>query len=435
MQPIDSKLLHKDKHLLEKTKLPVVTVAASFRKNLAEFHHLRYDDDAPEVLFSRAHYSMAVAALVKAWGGKYQPDPKKAWAVDPTNYVSRSDWSKVEFTENVGKLIARYDVLKLVKNLLDTGARNKLPITDAITTPLLYLFEHVEKPILSFHYESGNILGSIGKKVVQVVTDPHVRDQYLEYAELHSMRFCVFDDNTKTSFLEKASTMGKKVDPRRVIVTGPPVDPRISACRLTKSTRALNSRPLRVVIATGGLGTNKSEIEECVRSLAPLLSSPKPPLHIIVYVGVHSDIRESIHSICRQAGVPTSAITDEDAPVRILYSPHIVEANEMLIKYGFSWADGFITKPSGDMAYDAAAAGCFILTLEPWGEWEGNVRDVFEQKEISRRAIPEKLEEQMKALIAEINGRSWIEASMKKTQNLPDLYTHGINNILRQMPH
>lgn len=434
MQPIDSKLLHKDKHLLEHTKIPIVTVAASFRKNLAEFHHLRYETDAPEVLFSRAHYSMAVAALVEAWGGKYSPDPKRAWAVDPTNYVTKSDWSKVEFTEEIGKLVARSNILKLIKNMIDSGARNKLPITDAITTPLLYLFEHIEKPILSFHYEAGNILGGMGKKVVQVVTDPHVREQYLEFAQLRTMRFCVFDENTKVSFLEKAATLDKKVDHNRIIVTGPPVDPRIIRARNQKEPSSLMKRPLRMVIATGGLGTNKQEIEQCVRSLAPLLRVPHPPLHVITYVGVHEDIRESVHKICRDEGIPTARISEEDSPMRILYSPHIVEANESLIQYGFPWADGFITKPSGDMAYDAAASGCFLLTLEPWGEWEHNIRDVFEQREISRRAIPEKLEEQMKALITEINGNSWIEAAIKRARGLPNLFTEGVKNILHQFP-
>lgn len=433
MQPIDSKLLRKDKELLEHTRIPIVTVAASYKHDLAQYHHLRYSSLGTEVLFSRAHYSMAVAALVEAWGGKYVPDPKKAWAVDPTNYVTQADWAKVEFTENVGKLIARYNFLKVIKNFVDTGARNKLPITDAITTPLLYLFERVEHPILSFHYEAGNILGGIGKRIVQVVTDPHVRDQYLEHAQLHSMRFCVFDENTKISFLEKAATMDKKVDPNRVIVTGPPVDPRVAACSSKKDPHNLHHRPLRLVIATGGLGTNKPEIEQCVRSLTSLLRLPHPPLQVIVYVGVHEDIRESIHSICRLEGVPTARITEEDAPVRILYSPHIVESNETLIKYGFPWADGFITKPSGDMAYDAAAAGCFLLTLQPWGEWEENIRDVFEQKQISRRAIPEKLDEQIKTLIAEIGATSWIDAAIKKATSLPNLFTHGIHKIVKQL--
>ena len=433
MQSIDTTLLKKDKKLIDHTKIPVVTVAASYREDLAQYHHVKNTSHEPEVLFSRAHYSMAQAVLIEAWDSNV-PDPKKAWGIDPTNYVTHRDWSKVEFTQGVGRLMARNKLLKTIKDIIDTKVRNKLPITGAITTPLLYLFEHVNRPILSFHYEAGNILGGIGKKIVQVVTDPHVRDQYLEHAELSNMRFCVFDENTKVSFLEKAATMGKKVDPNRVIITGPPVDPRIVRAHTKKDPRKISTRPLRLVITTGGLGTNKSEIETCVRSLVPMLREHHPLIQVIVYVGVHEDIRESIHQICRQEGVPTSNITDESATLRVLFSPHIVEANEMLIKYGFPWADGFITKPSGDMAYDAAAAGCFLLTLEPWGEWEENIRDIFEQKEIARRAIPEKLTEQLRALIAEINGKSWIERAIQHALDLPTLYTHGIKNILAQMP-
>src|SRR5258708_18294328 len=226
MQPIDTALLHKDKKLLELTKIPVVTVAASFRQDLAKYYHMRHIPTEPEVLFSRAHYSMALAALISAWGDSATRNPKKAWGVDPTNYVTHHDWSKVEMTQGVGRLMARVPLLKWIKDRIDTKVRNKLPITGAITTPLLFLFEHIGRPILSFQYEAGKILGGIGKKVVQVVTDPHVRDQYLDHAELSTMRFCVFDKNTKVAFLEKAATIGKKVDPNRIIITGPPVDPR-----------------------------------------------------------------------------------------------------------------------------------------------------------------------------------------------------------------
>jgi hypothetical protein len=428
-----TKILKKDREMLEKTRIPIVTVSASFKHDLAKTYGI--PDPNPkegEVLFSRAHYSMALAAAMEAW--KTHVDPKKAWLVDPTNYVSSHDWKKVEFTETVGQLMARNWLLKAIKDLVDTKVRNKLPITDAITTPLLYACERVNRPILSFHYESGNILAGIGKRIVQVVTDPHVRDQYMEYAQLSTMRFCVFDENTRVSFLEKAATLGKKVDPRRVIVTGPPVDPRIVATRKKRKPSDLDNRPIRLCITTGGLGTNKSEIEECVRSLAPLLRVPTTPIHVIIYVGVHADIRESIHQICRQEGIPTSVITDEEAPVRILYSPHIVEANEALIKYAFPWADGFVTKPSGDMAYDAAAAGCFLLTLEPWGEWEHNIRDVFEQKQVSRRAIPGKFREQIMALLSEKAGKSWMQNAMTNALNLPETFTHGTKNILAQMP-
>lgn len=432
-------LLEKDRKLMQKTKIPVVTVAATYRDELARFHGEKeyYGKKLDEVLFSRAHYSMALAALVGAWKGNV-PVPSRAWGIDPTNYVTGRDWLKVEFTEEVGKAMARFPLLKWLKDKVDSRARNKLPITDAITVPLLHVFEHVHRPILSFHYESGNILAAAGKQVVQVVTDPHVREQYLDYAQLPSMRFCVFDERTKTEFLEKADIMGKVVDPRRVIVTGPPVDPRIVAAAKKKDTNNLTKRPLRLCITTGGLGNNKDEIVACVRSLAPLLRrcciGDELSVQLIVYAGVHQDIREEIHEVAHQEGITTSDRTHIDAPLRILHSPHIVEANELLIKYAFPWADGFITKPSGDMAYDAAAAGCFILTLEPWGEWEHNIRDVFEQRQISMRAETTSLDKQIESLFEQKQGKRWIEEAMKRAHHLPPLFTEGIEQILKQMP-
>lgn len=433
MQSTSTTLLSKDRALVEHSKVPMVTVAATFRHQLVKTHKLK-DAQIPidEVLFSRAHYSMALGVAVKAWGKKI--DAKKAWLVDPTNYVQEKDWGKIEFTEEVAKLMARNSLLKAIKDLIDTKVRSKLPITAAITTPLLYLFEDIHTPILSFHYEAGNILASVGKQVIQVVTDPHVRDQYLDYAQLPTVRFCVFDENTKVSLIEKAATFGKVVDPHRVVVTGPPVDPRVVAARAKKNPANLKKRPLRLVVSTGGLGTNRDEMLTCIRSLAPLLREATPCIQLIVYVGVHQDIRDAVHDLCTQEGVQTAAITAVDAPVRVLYSPHVVDANEALIKYAFPWADGFVTKPSGDMAYDAAAAGCFLLTLEPWGEWEDNIRDVFEQRSISRRAIPEHFAEQVKSLIAEEDGKSWMQQAMKNALNLPDLFTDGAKNILAQMP-
>ncbi len=426
-------ILNKDKKLLETTRVPIVTVAASFRDELARFHgvsnYFGYTED--EVLFSRAHYSMALAAVIAAWKGRGS-DPKAAWFVDPTNYVTKEDWNKIEFTEEVGKLMARNSPLKWLKDQIDSRVRQKLPITGAITTPLLYLFEHVQRPILSFHYEAGNILAAQGKMVVQVITDPHVRPQYLEHAELPTMRFCVFDEKTRMDFLELADVMGKDVDPRRVIVTGPPVDPRIVAARKHKTPDAYQHRPLRLVLATGGLGTNKQEIEGCLRSLAPFIRGNK--IQVIVYAGVHQDLRESIHSIANQEGIFTSKRSDLDAPLRILHSPHVVEANELLIQYGFPWADGFVTKPSGDMAYDAAAAGCFLLTLEPWGEWEHNIRDIFEQRGISRRAIPGEFAKQLDSLLEKNGTKPWIQMAIEKALSLPREFTHGIEKILDQMP-
>lgn len=443
----NQKLLAKDKALLEKTKVPIVTVSASFRDELARFHGVDdyFGKTEDEVLFSRAHYSMALGAAMSQW--THGIDPARAWLVDPTNYVTRKDWAKIEFTEEVGKVLARNKLLKILKDRIDERARGKLPITGAITTPLLYLFESVHSPILSFHYEAGNILAGVGKQVIQVITDPHVRPQYLVHAELPTVRYCVFDENTRESVFELAEVMDKEIDPRRVIVTGPPVDPRIIQARRHKKTTDHLNRPLRLVITTGGLGTNKSEIEDCVRSLAPLLRHQallpyqaavgrKPTdfgVQLIVFVGTHQDLRESIHTIANQEGLTTAARGDETASLRILYSPHIVEANELLIKHAFPWTDGFISKPSGDMAYDAVAAGCFLLTLDPWGEWEHNIRDIFEQREISRRAIPTELTDQLRSLATERGGKAWITQALENVHKVPELFLKGTENIVQQV--
>lgn len=433
LDPIDNQaLLTSDRKFLESTTIPIVTVAASFRDELARFHGVDtyFGKDSDEVLFSRAHYSMALAALIGAWHGP--TDPKRAWMVDPTNYVRSDDWSAIEFTEEVGKLLARHSLLKILKDLIDTRARQKLPITQAITTPLLFLFEHVNRPILSFHYEAGNILASLGKSVVQVVTDPHVRPQYLEYAHLSSVRYCVFDEQTRVGMLELASALGKDLNPRRVIVTGPPVDPRILAAARKKSSKDHQKRPLRLCIATGGLGTNQEEIVNILRSVCPLIRQGNT--QILLYVGVHEDLRERVHQVAAQEGLHVQPDHETDAPMRVLYSPHIVPANEALIHYGFPWADGFVTKPSGDMAYDAAAAGCFLLTLEPWGEWEHNIRDVFEQRGIARRALVSEFAAQIESLSSPYGGKSFVETAIENALTLPDLFTHGIEKILAEFP-
>src|SRR5690606_1799208 len=152
-------------------------------------------------------YSMAIAIAVQAWGGATTTgmDPLKAWLADPTNYVSNKDWFSVSFTEKVGMTLARNPLLKLVKDFVDTFGRSKLPILNSITNPLLYLTEKIDKPILSFHVAAGNILASQGKKVVQVITDPHVRLEYTQHAENKNVHYCLFDEPTKLEFLEKAA--------------------------------------------------------------------------------------------------------------------------------------------------------------------------------------------------------------------------------------
>jgi hypothetical protein len=103
----------------------------------------------------------------------------------------------------------------------------------------------------------------------------------------------------------------------------------------------------------------------------------------------------------------------------------------LLISHAFPWADGFISKPSGDMAYDAAAAGCFLLTLQEWGEWEHNIRERFESLNIARKCQVQNIDAQLSALTTTSgNSQSWVEQAMNAALNLPKLYTSGAQNIV-----
>src|SRR5690606_11265149 len=113
--------------------------------------------------------------------------------------------------------------------IADRFLRSRLPITPAIQGPLLHLMEAVHRPIISLHIETGNMLALAGKQIIQVVTDPHVREDYLNQAHLPNIHFCVFDEKTKKEFLQKAKDLGKDkfVDSAKVTVTGNPIDPRV----------------------------------------------------------------------------------------------------------------------------------------------------------------------------------------------------------------
>ncbi len=421
------KTLEEDKNFLEKTKLPIVTVSATFREDLKRLHGLPNNNKTPDIVFSRAHYSMALAIATAAWGTSITP--AEAWIVDPTNYVSHKDWFSVTLTEEIGKTIARHSLLKTLKDWVDRFGRSKLPILDSITPPLLYLTSAVPRKILSFHIAAGNIMADQGKKVLQVITDPHVRDEYVLHAGNPRMSYCVFDEATKLEFLEKAAILGKKAEPQRVIVTGPPVDERISAARTRK--HAWRSGPLKLCITTGGLGTNKEDILSIVDQLLPLLRKRPSPLKLLIYTSTHKDIADAVQERARSARVSVEPLTTTHADLRIIHHPQIVDANELLIRYGFPWADGFITKPSGDMAYDAAAAGSFLLTLPEWGEWEENIRERFEQKGVARKAHIDHIAQQLQVLMSsQGKAQSWVEQAMLKAQQLPASYRTGARNII-----
>lgn len=426
--PLLVKTLAEDCTFLTKTDVPIVTVSATFREDLKRLHGLPNNNTAHDVVFSRAHYSMALALATEVWGNKI--NAAKAWIVDPTNYVSHKDWFSILLTEEIGKTIARHSILKTVKDVIDRFGRKKLPILESITPPLLYLTEHIKKPILSLHIAAGNIIADQGKKVLQVITDPHVRDEYMTHADNPKVQFAVFDEATKIEFLEKAAFLNKKVNADRIIVTGPPVDERIIQVR--KKKMAWRSGPLQLCITTGGLGTNKDEIIHIVRQLLPLLRKRPSPLKLLVYASTQKDIADAIAECAANAHVAAEPLDHLAADLRIMYHPQIVDANELLIKYAFPWADGFITKPSGDMAYDAVASGSFLLTLPEWGEWEENIRERFEQKDISRKAQVEHIDAQLTILMSsQGKAQSWIEQAMLNAARIDKLYLTGAQNIVK----
>ncbi len=422
------KTLEEDREILATTRLPIVTVSATFREDLKRLHGLPNNNSTPDVVFSRAHYSMALALATEVWGKKISPHD--AWIVDPTNYVSKKDWFSIVLTEEIGRTIARHPLLKVLKDVVDRFGRKQLPILKSITPPLLYLTEHVSRPILSLHIAAGNILASQGKKVVQVITDPHVRDEYVLGAANPNMHFAVFDAATKLEFLEKAAILDVQADESRITVTGPPIDQRITAAR--KRKLPWRSGPLRLCLTTGGLGTNKEEILEIVTQLLPLLRKRPSPIKLLVYASTQKDIADAVQTLAATARVACEPLANTNADLRVMYHPQIVDANELLIKYAFPWADGFITKPSGDMAYDAVASGAFLLTLPEWGEWEENIRERFEQKGIARKAQVQHIDEQLNILMSsQGKAQSWIELAMHKAAQIETLYLTGAQNILK----
>lgn len=417
---------HEERHLLQTVQVPIVTVSATFREELEEKFGEKPDKDTEDVTFSRAHYSMANALVVAAAKKK-----KTFWMVDPTNYVSSKDWPKILFTQRMGRLIARSPILKDIKDMLDTRLRNQLPLTPAIKQPLKYVFHRTKKPIISFHYEAGNILLQNGKKVLQVVTDPHVRPQYLTHADNPNLTWAVFDQKTKEDLIILGSILGHTIKESRVVVTGAPVDPRLPKKDRNRSTKAFKHRPLRLAITTGGLGTNKREIEEILKSAIPQLKKNK--LQLACFSGVHSDFAAMFKDFAKTNRIGIGKIDDPQARFRIFHGNDIIDVNEFLLDHIFPWADGFVTKPSGDMAYEAVASGCFLLTLKPWGIWEENIRQHFEQLGISKRAKKKIFGKQLTAItkVPIEKNKPWVQLALIRARALQKPLSQGAFNILK----
>lgn len=417
---------HEERHLLETVEVPIVTVSATFKEELIKEFGEKQDEITPNVTFSRAHYSMANALVVAATKNK-----KTFWMIDPTNYVSARDWPKIMFTQRMGRLIARSPLLKELKDLMDTRLRNQLPLTSAIRAPLTYVMGRVTRPIISLHYEAGNILLENGKTVLQVVTDPHVRPQYLTHADNLKLSWAVFDEMTKARLIELGYILGHKIEESRVHVTGCPVDPRIILKDKNTAITGYRHRPLRLAITTGGLGTNKDEITSLLTHLAPAIK--KGEVHIAAYGGVHEDFETMFTTFARLHHIKISDIKDPQSSFRIFRGDDIVDANELLLDYVFPWADGFISKPSGDMAYEAIAAGCFLLTLRPWGEWENNIRAVTEGMGVSLRADIENIVAQLQAIsrMPVEKNKPWVELALSRAQKHAGAISQGAFNILK----
>lgn len=417
---------HEERHLLETVQIPIVTVSATFKEELEKEFGEKPEENTPDVTFSRAHYSMANALVVAATKNK-----KTFWMIDPTNYVSARDWPKIMFTQRLGRLIARSPLLKQLKDIMDTRLRNQLPLTGAIREPLTYVTGRVTRPIISLHYEAGNILLENGKTVLQVVTDPHVRPQYLTHADNPKLSWAVFDEKTKARLIELGFILGHKIDEKRVTVTGCPVDPRIVLKDRNTAIRGYRHRPLRLAITTGGLGTNKDEILKLLTALTPAIK--KGDVHIAAYSGVHEDFQTMFTTFARVHHLKIGQENDPQAPFRIFYGHDIVDSNEILLDYVFPWADGFITKPSGDMAYEAIAAGCFLLTLRPWGEWEENIRAITEAMGVSIRADLDNILSQLTAIttMPVEKNTPWVELALSRAQKHAKAFSQGAFNILK----
>ncbi|MCA9372880.1 hypothetical protein KC921_02160 [Candidatus Woesebacteria bacterium] len=429
LDPILTKMYQQDKKWLEEAEIPIVTVSGTMREDIKGWHGLTENETITDVVLSRAHFSMALAVATQAWDGKL--DHKKAWLVDPTNYVSQDKWQSIKLTEAIGKTLARNPMLKMVKDVIDTFGRQKLPILDSITPPLLYLTENITKPILSLHVAAGNILLEHGKTVLQVITDPHVRYDYLTQIESPNLTFAVFDQNTKDDLLEKVALLGKKFDPKRVVVTGPPIDPRVLHARAQKNP--WKSGPINLCLTTGGLGTNKPEILEILKQLLPELSKKDSKFKLLIYCGTQEDLYKDCLLLAKLHSLEPSRLENTKSHLRIIYHPQIVDANEQLITYGFPWADGFISKPSGDMAYDAVASGSFLLTLQEWGEWEGVIRQHFENLGMARVAITENILAQLASLSQKQDeSTSWIRRAMTAAQKLPAAKASGTEAIIAE---
>jgi len=235
---------------------------------------------------------------------------------------------------------------------------------------------------------------------------------------------------------------------------------------------------LKICLTTGGLGTNKPEIKHVLEQLLPVLKQQAlgqktdlVPTQLVLYAGTHRDHLDMAIEIAQANKLAYQIISPKDPAhfrinaklkddmelidnrFSIIYHPQIVDANEIIIQKAFPFADLFISKPSGDKAYDAVVSGSALLTLKEWGEWECNVRQVFEKNDTAQVANVEHIVDQLIEItsnnqvtfetdklnsanrpIPNINDqaqKSWLTQAMINSKKLDPIFYRGAKNILK----
>lgn len=403
------KALLAEKKKLEEVDVPVITVSASFRKEIVEKYEVNLGSKG-EIIFSRGHYSEAMAVVEAA-----KRKGLSSYLVDPMNFVSIKDWGKLEFTEDIGELTARYDLLAKLKRVAEQLLRGKLPVSEAVKPVVLELIENIKVPIVSGHYEVGNVIAQTDKKVVQMVTDPHVSDPYLKVSDEENVSWVVFDEGTKNQFVDKVKKKNKSVNEKMIKVTGPGINPKI--LDVGKKGKTLDDeRPLRLGITTGGLGTNRGEIKKVLDNLVPFIEEPEK-IQLFLYSSTHRDFRDIFEKFANENNIRIGDLDNEEAKLRVLHEDSMVDGNRNLIDHMFPWVDGVITKPSGDMAYDVLGSGAFGLYLDPWGRWEETVKSRMFEFGVGKKLDIEKAGEEIMKMRKEGELSKMMDKANKWAQN------------------
>src|SRR3989337_1743828 len=106
-------ILDKERKLLEEAEVPIATVSATFFDQIEEQYAYKFGRE--EIVFSRAHYSQALSLLIAAGEAE-----KACWFGDPTSGAAAEDGHKVLLTKKKAEAVPRHDLLKKVKDLMDT---------------------------------------------------------------------------------------------------------------------------------------------------------------------------------------------------------------------------------------------------------------------------------------------------------------------------